>query len=162
TKVDRRIRIDSSYMGSVRYVVIWVHIFFFFFSSRRRHTRFSRDWSSDVCSSDLDKAVVQAAVHVAALDREARLSRVDEGAPNGTARNDVHINVIQNQHGIFAAQLEDNRKQACGSNLCDSLAAGNTSGKDQFVELRVGERGAGGAVSHHQLKDILGHACGME
>src|SRR5690606_40264139 len=28
-------------------------ISFFFFSSRRRHTRFSRDWSSDVCSSDL-------------------------------------------------------------------------------------------------------------
>src|SRR3989449_11169497 len=27
---------------------------FFFFSSRRRHTRCSRDWSSDVCSSDLD------------------------------------------------------------------------------------------------------------
>src|SRR5690606_40041998 len=26
----------------------------FFLSSRRRHTRFSRDWSSDVCSSDLD------------------------------------------------------------------------------------------------------------
>src|SRR5216684_7962907 len=25
----------------------------FFFSSRRRHTRCSRDWSSDVCSSDL-------------------------------------------------------------------------------------------------------------
>src|SRR5690606_40246692 len=28
----------------------------FFFSSRRRHTRFSRDWSSDVCSSDLPGA----------------------------------------------------------------------------------------------------------
>src|SRR5690606_10575186 len=28
----------------------------FFFSSRRRHTRFSRDWSSDVCSSDLKAA----------------------------------------------------------------------------------------------------------
>src|SRR5699024_11316114 len=28
-------------------------IFFFFFSSRRRHTRSKRDWSSDVCSSDL-------------------------------------------------------------------------------------------------------------
>src|SRR5690606_40023999 len=27
----------------------------FFFSSRRRHTRFSRDWSSDVCSSDLTR-----------------------------------------------------------------------------------------------------------
>src|SRR6266498_5233783 len=28
-------------------------MFFFFFSSRRRHTRCGRDWSSDVCSSDL-------------------------------------------------------------------------------------------------------------
>src|SRR5256884_9022998 len=30
-----------------------VFFIFFFFSSRRRHTRCSRDWSSDVCSSDL-------------------------------------------------------------------------------------------------------------
>ena len=29
---------------------------YFFFSSRRRHTRLVRDWSSDVCSSDLSKA----------------------------------------------------------------------------------------------------------
>src|SRR3712207_7096776 len=29
------------------------YCFFFFFSSRRRHTRYWRDWSSDVCSSDL-------------------------------------------------------------------------------------------------------------
>src|SRR6266542_6592060 len=32
--------------------------FFFFFSSRRRHTRCYRDWSSDVCSSDLPHRVV--------------------------------------------------------------------------------------------------------
>src|SRR2546422_5251538 len=31
---------------------------FFFFSSRRRHTRCSRDWSSDVCSSDLPGVVL--------------------------------------------------------------------------------------------------------
>src|SRR5690606_40590972 len=31
----------------------------FFFSSRRRHTRFSRDWSSDVCSSDLEARLDQ-------------------------------------------------------------------------------------------------------
>src|SRR5436305_9785385 len=30
-----------------------VYFFFFFFSSRRRHTRCGRDWSSDVCSSDI-------------------------------------------------------------------------------------------------------------
>src|SRR5690349_24255548 len=29
---------------------------FFFFSSRRRHTRSLRDWSSDVCSSDLSRS----------------------------------------------------------------------------------------------------------
>src|SRR2546429_6069182 len=34
----------------------------FFFSSRRRHTRCSRDWSSDVCSSDLYRAKVSLAV----------------------------------------------------------------------------------------------------
>src|SRR5256886_3451025 len=30
---------------------------FFFFSSRRRHTRFDCDWSSDVCSSDLELSI---------------------------------------------------------------------------------------------------------
>src|SRR5205085_3687670 len=30
---------------------------FFFFSSRRRHTRFDCDWSSDVCSSDLERGI---------------------------------------------------------------------------------------------------------
>src|SRR5207253_4041370 len=36
------------------YAVIGVmYMGFFFFSSRRRHTRWPRDWSSDVCSSDL-------------------------------------------------------------------------------------------------------------
>src|SRR5207253_4989524 len=32
---------------------MYILFFFFFFSSRRRHTRWPRDWSSDVCSSDL-------------------------------------------------------------------------------------------------------------
>src|SRR5690554_7567518 len=32
---------------------MFVFFVFFFFSSRRRHTRCGRDWSSDVCSSDL-------------------------------------------------------------------------------------------------------------
>src|SRR5690554_2104659 len=36
------------------FVLSCFRFFFFFFSSRRRHTRCGRDWSSDVCSSDLD------------------------------------------------------------------------------------------------------------
>src|SRR5690606_1920688 len=35
----------------------------FFFSSRRRHTRFSRDWSSDVCSSDLARSYILQALN---------------------------------------------------------------------------------------------------
>src|SRR5699024_11756787 len=34
-------------------LVLHYTYFYFFFSSRRRHTRSKRDWSSDVCSSDL-------------------------------------------------------------------------------------------------------------
>src|SRR2546428_4373471 len=34
-------------------------IIFFFFSSRRRHTRSDRDWSSDVCSSDLIYGILE-------------------------------------------------------------------------------------------------------
>src|SRR6266508_4703926 len=33
--------------------MFFLYLIFFFFSSRRRHTRWPRDWSSDVCSSDL-------------------------------------------------------------------------------------------------------------
>src|SRR5690349_22745860 len=35
------------------FLFVCCFFFFFFFSSRRRHTRSLRDWSSDVCSSDL-------------------------------------------------------------------------------------------------------------
>src|SRR3989449_5569936 len=47
---------------------------FFFFSSRRRHTRCSRDWSSDVCSSDLFPQDLDPAVR-RACDRAIRVLR---------------------------------------------------------------------------------------
>src|SRR5437868_10035955 len=72
------------------YIVLSVSIicffFFFFFSSRRRHTRSKRDWSSDVCSSDLFlsellEAVKQRGVvggdHAALVDAEI-LGRSEE------------------------------------------------------------------------------------
>src|SRR5438874_8987884 len=49
-------------------------LFFFFFSSRRRHTRSLRDWSSDVCSSDLRKRG-QMAEHVTAQIRDDALAQ---------------------------------------------------------------------------------------
>src|SRR5207302_5590820 len=45
---------------------------FFFFSSRRRHTRFSRDWSSDVCSSDLNAEYDSITGRLASEDQHLR------------------------------------------------------------------------------------------
>src|SRR5206468_10082709 len=44
---------------------VFFFIFFFFFSSRRRHTRSDRDWSSDVCSSDLLRQDIASVCHLA-------------------------------------------------------------------------------------------------
>src|SRR5215217_8435494 len=44
----------------------------FFFSSRRRHTRYWRDWSSDVCSSDLGTGA-SGLLRCPALERDPRL-----------------------------------------------------------------------------------------
>src|SRR6266702_8453875 len=41
----------------------------FFFSSRRRHTRWPRDWSSDVCSSDLRRLTKKKPIINAPVDR---------------------------------------------------------------------------------------------
>src|SRR3712207_7690939 len=41
------------------FIVTYHIIYLFFFSSRRRHTRYWRDWSSDVCSSDLVALQIQ-------------------------------------------------------------------------------------------------------
>src|SRR5690606_34123567 len=54
--------------------------FGFFFSSRRRHTRFSRDWSSDVCSSDLPLARGDPAVLGLGLAEKVGLERHHPGA----------------------------------------------------------------------------------
>src|SRR2546428_4511317 len=55
--------------------------FFFFFSSRRRHTRSDRDWSSDVCSSDLPQLELRAPVgdvepHRGELGHRATVERI--------------------------------------------------------------------------------------
>src|SRR3712207_9564063 len=57
-------------------------LFGFFFSSRRRHTRYWRDWSSDVCSSDLVSDVRDSvhALRPPALDELGLVGALREGA----------------------------------------------------------------------------------
>src|SRR5947199_4541969 len=66
-------------------------VFFFFFSSRRRHTRCLRDWSSDVCSSDLDEGEGGRAVldHRVGQVVELEGRRVGDGAAD-----DHHVAVV--------------------------------------------------------------------
>src|SRR5918911_2464150 len=62
---------------------------FFFFSSRRRHTRYWRDWSSDVCSSDL-------------LDNTLRIRRI---VPTDWVLCDIRILGIHGGFGHGAMYL---------------------------------------------------------
>src|SRR5258707_7847310 len=57
----------------------------FFFSSRRRHTRYWRDWSSDVCSSDLNRNSSPPPV-----GRDEFLLSVDSPATGGVTLTQVH------------------------------------------------------------------------
>src|SRR6266496_5964361 len=50
--------------------------FFFFFSSRRRHTRSLRDWSSDLCSSDLRRLHRQSRHSLPAASQATRIRRL--------------------------------------------------------------------------------------
>src|SRR5690625_6600951 len=52
----------------------------YFFTSRRRHTRWPRDWSSDVCSSDLDgRPGGDQPVRGGSLEGDPELLEVDDG-----------------------------------------------------------------------------------
>src|SRR3712207_9524458 len=82
----------------------------FFFSSRRRHTRYWRDWSSDVCSSDLSDEVGASLLEEIAdlgqqLDLGRRLGRSGGGRPlpapqrvyqigRGPCRERVYVSVV--------------------------------------------------------------------
>src|SRR5699024_583609 len=58
-------------------LLLMLAVLFFFFSSRRRHTRSKRDWSSDVCSSDL-AAVDKSNKKLKLMDTEEVESRFNE------------------------------------------------------------------------------------
>src|SRR5207249_1403774 len=88
----------------------------FFFSSRRRHTRSKRDWSSDVCSSDLESTRVQ--VHL--KDGRTFLGEV----VGSDASTDIAVIKVQADN-LPAASLGDSEKLKVGQ---IALAIGNTLG----------------------------------
>src|SRR6266511_5011858 len=71
---------------------------FFFFSSRRRHTRFSRDWSSDVCSSDLDELRTR---------ERLGLEQVVKAVDLTLALSEDRVTVVVDHAGLMLAGLAD-------------------------------------------------------
>src|SRR5437868_10699595 len=74
------------YVFTIMFNLLIIYLlFFFFFSSRRRHTRSKRDWSSDVCSSDLvavrEPAAVEPSREEAAVQQSGAASEA-ASAPN--------------------------------------------------------------------------------
>src|SRR5438445_6969896 len=94
---------------------------FFFFSSRRRHTRYWRDWSSDVCSSDLPpaRAAARRRARVAPAPRAALAPRPgdarggDRRGPRAAGER-AHRGRDAAQHGAQREPLSDARRPARG------------------------------------------------
>src|SRR5256886_11988355 len=104
-----------------------VYVSCFFFSSRRRHTRFDCDWSSDVCSSDLERFVGKprridsgAADPGDALlltDSENLFARAERdaavafgAADSGPERSEEHTSELQSQSNLVCRLLLEKKK----------------------------------------------------
>src|SRR5690606_40802292 len=74
----------------------------FFFSSRRRHTRFSRDWSSDVCSSDLTTIRRELDTMQQALF-DAAVARREANSLRGPKSKEEFIEFLQRDGGFVYA-----------------------------------------------------------
>src|SRR5687768_18336472 len=83
-------------------------VILFFFSSRRRHTRCSRDWSSDVCSSDLARVAATAAFEHAAIPvTPDELAKAAVAATRAGAET-VHLHVKRTD-GVDTLRSEERR-----------------------------------------------------
>src|SRR5690625_6157600 len=71
----------------------------FFSSSRRRHTRWPRDWSSDVCSSDLNTLSPLDRVNYEEIDLFAKLNATEHGRKCHLKDGDINYQPMQTQIG---------------------------------------------------------------
>src|SRR5690606_40018501 len=76
---------------------------FFFFSSRRRHTRFSRDWSSDVCSSDLRVCKSCSPPSPRAINRAVQKRHTKRLQPLTVGIHVVHTNCEEKSGAVFGS-----------------------------------------------------------
>src|SRR5256885_8806307 len=83
-------------------------VFFFFFSSRRRHTRLQGDWSSDVCSSDLDVIVKVLVSEQGRVDRRERVNGAGQ-CLLGIFRPLAHVDTLTVDQPMGGSALTDRK-----------------------------------------------------
>src|SRR5690348_18493627 len=75
----------------------------FFFSSRRRHTRWTGDWSSDVCSSDLLDGTVTHGEGSLTVNGKA-IKVIAERDPGNLPWKDLKVDLVLECSGLFTAR----------------------------------------------------------
>src|SRR5204862_1023742 len=88
------------------------HSHSFFFSSRRRHTRSLRDWSSDVCSSDLfrdRRSAQQLTGTEGLLSDDGACRKVGRTTRRPREREDVELAEESNEAGVGGVRSEERR-----------------------------------------------------
>src|SRR5690606_40898735 len=101
-----------------------------FFSSRRRHTRFSRDWSSDVCSSDLRG--VRASQDSSKPEYKQRVQVLD-----GLCRDDWLRHITKGYDALSAASAKKFGQTALAGELEGQI--GRASCRERGVSAVVGD-----------------------
>src|SRR5256884_223465 len=156
--------------------LVFVVKFVLFFSSRRRHTRCSRDWSSDVCSSDLVRGPVKAqaasgAIRVEKIERNTQLTTLSGTVSATDIGNDVRVSsasgsvTVSNTRGDVRvnALSGDIRISHPGGRIEADTASGEVEiqGAASDVQARaasgrVSVQGNPGADSYWELRTVSG------
>src|SRR6266498_1104091 len=123
--------------------------FFFFFSSRRRHTRCGRDWSSDVCSSDLarlDQLLQAPLFPLRVLDGSsvgvADMEVVERGAGAAQVRLASYLLLVDCRRELLRAVADRGaRRSPLGrEQLPEGLAPGSLMGRGHQYAVDIEDR----------------------
>src|SRR3712207_9578140 len=106
----------------------WDVFVFFFFSSRRRHTRYWRDWSSDVCSSDLETNGTTSNADASAQSRKPSTQCKDSTTTGSGCLQSTH-----------RTRGENSKTQSTHTSPREKEQADENLGKRRSEERRVGK-----------------------
>ena len=106
----------------------------------------------DFLQAEAEEARIDAAVDVTALNRDTGLSGVHHGTPDGGTGGGVNVGIVEDDHGVFAAEFEGDGEQALGGGDGDTASGGDAAGENQLIDLAGDQRLAGGSESGDDLE----------